>query len=312
MSKLISIVIPAYNEAENIPVIIQEINSVFASLNYRHEIIFVDDGSSDGSLEVIKKEASSKPGVYFLEFSRNFGHQLAVKAGMDSALGDCVISMDADLQHPPEVLVEMLKKWEEGYEVVYTIRKEDKSLPRRKRSTSNLFYKSLNSLSDIELEPGSADFRLLDQKVVSVFRNFYESEPFLRGLVKWLGFKQYALRYEPSKRHAGESKYTSKKMLRLAMHGITSFSVKPLYTAIYLGFAFSLISILYLPYVIYAFYTGTGVPGWASVLMSIVFFGGIQLIILGIIGIYIGKMFMQSKNRPNYIIRSSNIKAASC
>lgn len=312
MNKLVSIVIPAYNEAENIPVIIKEINLVFTSLNYRHEIIFVDDGSSDNSLEVIKKEANNNPGIYFLEFSRNFGHQLAVKAGMDAALGDCVISMDADLQHPPEVLVEMLQKWEEGYEIVYTVREEDKNLPKRKRHTSNLFYKSLNSLSDIELEPGSADFRLLDQKVVSVFRNFYESEPFLRGLVKWLGFRQYALRYEPSKRHAGESKYTHKKMFRLALHGITSFSVKPLYMAIYLGFAFSMLSILYIPYVVYALYTQTEVPGWASVLMSVVFFGGIQLTILGIIGIYIGKMFMQSKNRPNYIIRSSNMNTAAC
>lgn len=307
MNKLVSIVIPAYNEADNIFVIAESIKQVFASINYSYEIILVDDGSADNTIDKIKEYASQHNNIFFLEFSKNFGHQLAVKAGMDHAYGDCVISMDCDMQHPPELIPVMLKKWEEGFEVVYTIREEDKTLSKGKRSSSSLFYKTLNWLSDIELESGAADFRLLDQKVVNVFRNFHENEPFLRGLVKWLGFKQFAIKYNPAARFSGQSKYTLKKMLRLALHGVTSFSIKPLYSAVYLGFTLSFASVLYIPYIIYAFVNDVEVSGWASVIMTIVFFGGLQLIILGIIGIYVGKMFMQSKNRPNYIIRSTNI-----
>jgi len=307
MKKLVSIVIPAYNEADNVFVIAESIKSVFSTLNYNYEIILVDDGSADHTLEKIRAYAATTDNVFFLEFSKNFGHQLAVKAGMDHAYGDCVISMDCDMQHPPELIPDMLKKWEEGFEVVYTIRAEDKNLSKGKRSSSSLFYKTLNWLSDIELEPGAADFRLLDQKVVNVFRNFHENEPFLRGLVKWLGFKQIAIHYNPAARFSGKSKYTLKKMVNLALHGVTSFSIKPLYTAVYLGFILSMASVLYVPYIIYAFANNVEVSGWASVIMTIVFFGGLQLIILGIIGIYVGKMFMQSKNRPNYIIRSTNI-----
>lgn len=308
MKKLVSIVIPAYNEADNIFVIAESIKSVFSTINYDYEIILVDDGSADHTLEKIKEYSNTSEHIFFLEFSKNFGHQLAVKAGMDHAFGDCVISMDCDMQHPPELIPEMLIKWEEGFEVVYTIREEDKALSKGKRSSSSLFYKLLNWLSDIDLEPGAADFRLLDQKVVNIFRNFQENEPFLRGLVKWLGFKQYAIKYNPAARFSGKSKYTVKKMFRLALHGVTSFSIKPLYTAVYLGFIFSFASVLYVPYVIYAFVNNVEVSGWASMLMTIVFFGGLQLIILGIIGIYVGKMFMQTKNRPNYIIRSTNIQ----
>ncbi|QIL40197.1 glycosyltransferase family 2 protein [Pedobacter sp. HDW13] len=308
MKKLVSIVIPAYNEADNIFVIAESIKKVFATLSYNYEIILVDDGSSDHTLEKIKEYATTAGNIYFLEFSKNFGHQLAVKAGMDHAFGDCVISMDCDMQHPPELIPDMIAKWEAGYEVVYTIREDDKNLSKGKRSSSSLFYKILNWLSDIDLEPGAADFRLLDQRVVNVFRNFHENEPFLRGLVKWLGFKQFAIKYNPAARFSGKSKYTLKKMLRLALHGVTSFSIKPLYTAVYLGFILSFASVLYIPYIIYAFVNHVEVSGWASVIMTIVFFGGLQLIILGIIGIYVGKMFMQAKNRPNYIIRSTNIK----
>ncbi|MCZ4221673.1 glycosyltransferase family 2 protein [Pedobacter rhodius] len=309
MKKLVSIVIPAYNEADNIFVIAESIKKVFTTINYDYELIIVDDGSADDTLEKVKNYAATADNIFFLEFSKNFGHQLAVKAGMDNAFGDCVISMDCDMQHPPEVIPEMLKKWEEGFEVVYTIRAEDTNLSKGKRNSSSMFYKILNSLSDIELEAGAADFRLLDQKVVNVFRNFHENEPFLRGLVKWLGFKQHAIRYNPAVRFSGKSKYTLKKMFRLALHGVTSFSIKPLYSAVYLGFILSFASILYIPYIIYAFVNNVEVSGWASVIMTIVFFGGLQLIILGIIGIYVGKMFMQSKNRPNYIIRSTNIPA---
>lgn len=307
-NKLVSIVIPAFNESENIARICSELENVFSSLHYSYEIILVADGCTDSTMETIDKLIPHSDNIFFIEFSRNFGHQLALKAGLDNAKGDCVISMDCDLQHPPELLPELLAKWEKGFEVVYTIRLEDKKLPMAKRISSKLFYKTLNSLSDVELETGSADFRLLDRKVVSVIRNFNENEPFLRGLFKWIGFKQTSIEYAPSARHFGKSKYSIKKMIKFALQGVTSFSVKPLYAAIYLGFTLSFLSILYVPYVIHAFYNGKEVLGWASIIMTIVFFGGLKLIILGIIGIYIGKMFMQVKNRPNYIIRSTNIK----
>ena len=308
MNKLVSIIIPAFNEAENIPVICSEIISIFKGLTYNYEIILVADGCTDNTLDVINELVTSNKHILYIEFSRNFGHQLALKAGLDHTSGDCAISLDCDMQHPPELIPSLLTKWEEGYEVVYTIRKEDKNLPLLKRITSKLFYKTLNSLSNVELETGSADFRLIDKKVVIVIRNFLETEPFLRGLFKWIGFRQYAIEYEPTPRFSGKSKYNVKKMVGFALQGVTSFSVKPLYGAIYLGFTFSLLSIIYIPYVLYAIYTGKEVSGWASTIMTVVFFGGLQLIILGIIGIYIGKMFIQSKHRPNYIIRSTNIK----
>ena len=307
MHKLVSIVIPAYNEEDNIIVIVDRIESVFKKLNYDFEILIVDDGGTDRTLEVIEDLAQKKSNFFYIEFSRNFGHQPALKAGLDYAKGDCVISLDADLQHPPEMFVQMLEKWEEGYEIVYTRRKEDKKLSYKKRKSSLLFYKLMNSLSDIELEPGTADFRLLDRRTVDVFKNLKETDPFIRGLVKWLGFKQYAIDYIPDQRFAGSSKYSLKKMRRLAIHGVTSFTTKPLHVATYIGFFFSFASILYLPYAAYAYYNNISVSGWASLIVTIAFFGGLQLTILGIIGIYIGKMFMQTKNRPNYVIRSTNI-----
>jgi len=309
MTKKVSIVIPAYNECSNIRIIAERIDSVFKTLDYSYEIIFVNDGSIDTTQDVLEEIHSTNSCIHFIELSRNFGHQNALKAGLDAANGDCVISMDCDMQHPPELISEFLKKWEEGYEVVYTLRQESKELSKFKRKTSNLFYSIINSISDIQIDPGSADFRLLDRKVVNIFVNLSENEPFIRGLIKWLGFKQFAISYEPAKRFSGESQYTFKKMVRFALQGLTSFSIRPLYTAIYLGFSFSLLSLLYIPYVIQAFLRNQEIAGWASVLMTIVFFGGLQLIILGIIGIYIGKLFMQSKQRPNYIISNTSLKA---
>ncbi len=305
--KLISIVIPAFNESENIPKIVLAIENLFEQLPYRYEIIMVADGCTDNTMDKIQELLSTNKQLYYIEFSRNFGHQNALKAGLDHSNGDCVISLDCDMQHPPEIIPEMLAKWELGYEVVYTIRKEDKRLPVNKRVTSKLFYNTINKLSDVEIEPGSADFRLLDKKVVRVMKNFHENEPFLRGLIKWIGFRQVSIEYYPNQRTQGESKYHFKRMISFALQGVTSFSVRPLYVAIYLGFSFTMLSVLYLPYVLHAFHTGKEVSGWASIIMTIVFFGGLQLMILGIIGIYVGKMFMQVKERPNYVIRSTNI-----
>jgi polyisoprenyl-phosphate glycosyltransferase len=205
------------------------------------------------------------------------------------------------------LLPELLSLWEAGNDVVYTIREDEKNVPFVKRKTSNLFYTILNRLSSIELEKGTADFRLLDRKVVNVIREIKEYDLFWRGMVKWLGFKQASVEYAPAQRASGISKYNFKKMLELALKGITSFSTKPLTIAIYLGFICSFGSLMYVPYAIWSFLYGHAISGWASVIVTIAFFGGIQLMILGIIGMYLGKLFMQSKQRPHYIINETNI-----
>ncbi|MGX9985709.1 glycosyltransferase family 2 protein [Chryseobacterium sp. POL2] len=305
--KQVSIVIPAYNEEGNLNKIFHEIDLVFKDLkNYNYEIIFVNDGSRDNTQHILEELSIKYPQIKYIEFSRNFGHQFAVKAGVDEAHGQIVISMDADLQHPPVLIVDMIKKWEEGYDMVYTIRKYPKQISYFKKKTSNFFYKLLSAISDVQIDKGSSDFRLMDRKVVDSVKTIGESDLFLRGLAKWVGYKQYAIHFVADQRFSGNSKYNFNKMLKFAFTGITSFSVKPLYMAAYLGFLFSGIGMLYIPYVIYAFITKTEISGWASLIMTIVFFGGVQLIILGIIGIYMGKMFRQLKQRPTYIIRSKN------
>ena len=215
--------------------------------------------------------------------------------------------MDADLQHPPALIPSLIRKWEEGAQVVATLRTYPSDISKKKRKSSQQFYKLLNLLSDIEIKEGSADFRLLDQSVVEVIRQMKENEPFLRGMVPWVGFTQVYIPYTAQARHSGETKYTIKKMFQLALSGVTSFSVKPLYFAVFLGFFFSLLSVLYIPYVIYSFLNGSEISGWASLIMTIVFFGGLQLIILGIIGVYIGKIFTQTKERPAYIIQEAHL-----
>ena len=306
--KKISIVIPAYNEEGNLFLIHSEIRKVFETIKaYNFEIIFVNDGSRDNTQNYLEKLASEFPEVKYIEFSRNFGHQNAVKAGIDFADGNAVISMDADLQHPPKLLPLMIQKWEEGYDIVYTIRKYSKNISFFKRKTSDFFYHVLSNLSDVELEKGSSDFRLLDASVIDVIRKTGESDIFLRGLVKWVGFKQYSIDFIAADRFSGVSKYSFGKMLRFAFTGITAFSVKPLYLAAYLGFFFSFLSPLaYLVYIFHSFYTKTEISGWASLILTVVFFGGLQLTMLGILGIYMGKIFKQIKDRPTYIVRSKN------
>ena len=306
--KKISIVIPAYNEEGNLIPVYQRIKSVFENMQgYSFEIIFVNDGSRDNTQSRLEEMALDFPEIKYIEFSRNFGHQPAVKAGMDYADGNVIISMDGDLQHPPELISQMVKKWEQGYDIVYTIRSYPKEIPYFKRKTSDLFYRFLSQISDVDLtNGGGSDFRLIDSSVVQVMKNVKEDDLFLRGLMSWMGFKQTGIEFVAGERFSGQSSYDLKKMLKFAFTGITSFSVKPLYLATYLGFVFSSLSLLYIPYVLYAFITKTEISGWASLIMTIVFFGGVQLIILGILGIYLGKIFKQVKGRPNYIIRSKN------
>jgi len=309
MMKKISILIPVYNEGENIQLFMDSLTKTIDTMpSYAFSTVFIDDGSKDDTLHYIKKIKQNNPTtVHFVSFSRNFGHQNALKAGLDLIDADAIISMDGDLQHPPSLIPQMIKEWEAGKEIVYTIRKENKETSFLKRNSSKLFYTLLNKLSNIELEKGTADFRLLDRKVVNAIKAIHEYDLFWRGLIKWIGFEQIGIEYTAAERVGGTSKYTFRKMTELALKGITSFSTKPLSIAIYIGLVSSLISILYIPYALISYYLGYAISGWASIIVTIAFFGGIQLMILGIIGIYLGKLFMQNKNRPHYIIKESTL-----
>lgn len=302
----VSIVIPAFNEAGNIEQLVKKLRDTLIDY-HNYEILFVDDGSEDKTLEILKALCRRYNRVRYISLSRNFGHQNALKAGLDHAIGDCVITMDADLQHPPYLIPQLITRWQEGYEVVYTIRLDDPHVSFLKRKTSNLFYKLMNWLSDIHIRKGTADFRLLDRSVVDVLKDTKEYHLFIRGITAWVGFRQYALEYVPDERYAGKSKYTIKRMAGFALTGITSFSLKPLRLSILLGLFFAVLAFGYGVYAILTkLLTDQAVPGWASVLASVLFIGGIQLIVLGIIGEYIGKLVMESKQRPHYIIKENS------
>jgi len=301
-----SIVIPSFNEEENIGPLLERLVPIAESLG-DYEIIFVDDGSFDGTLGILKNLNTVNPRLKYISFSRNFGHQPALKAGLDHASGDAVICMDGDLQHPPELIPDLISGWKEGYDVVYTLREEDRNLSLFKRKTSGMFYRLVNGLSDTKIEPGAADFRLMDRRVVDAFSSLPENPQFIRGLVPWLGFRQKALSYQPESRLHGESKYTVRKMFSFALNGITSFSVKPLHISTIMGFITCGIAFVYGLYAILVhILTESTVPGWTSVLVSVLFIGGVQFFILGILGEYIGKLFIQSKERPHYIIREKS------
>ena len=280
----LSIVIPTFNEEGNIEILYSKLIETLTPLELdEFEFIFVDDGSQDRSLEIVQKLSIDDPRVKYISFSRNFGHQPALKAGLDHAQFAGVVSLDADLQHPVELIPEMIEKWKNGAEVVYTKRK-DVSLPWFKRTTSKLFYRIINTLSQIKLEDGVADFRLLDQKVIHALRAYKESNLFIRGLIPALGFKQESIDYKPHKRFAGETKYSFSKMIRFALTGITSLSAKPLYFSIYFGVFFAMLAFIYGLYAIYIFAFGhEAIPGWTSIIASILLIGGIQLIMIGII-----------------------------
>jgi glycosyltransferase involved in cell wall biosynthesis len=305
---MISVVIPAYNEVGNIRVIAQEISDQMQKVG-SYEVIFVDDGSTDTTLDEIKEAVKNDSSVKYISFSRNFGHQIALKAGLDHAKGDCVISMDADLQHPPRLITELIKKWKEGYDIVYTIKKDLQNADFIKKITSKLFYKFINKISTIDIPLGAADFRLLDRKVVDEIKKFKENWLFIRGIVSWLGYKQTVIEYSPHIRYAGESKYTFRRMISFAIQGITSFSILPLRISMILGLFISSCAFLYMIYALFVkLYFKTAIQGWTSLLISILFLGGIQLIFLGLIGEYLGKMFIETKKRPNYVIREKNFQ----
>ena len=305
----ISIVIPTYCEEGNIFELYEQLQRELSKSEiHSFEIIYVNDGSNDNSLEKIKELAIRDERVKYIHFSRNFGHQNALRAGLDFAKGEAVISMDADLQHPPELIPTLIAFWRAGNKVVYTKRKDKNDLSFFKKLTSKMFYKLVNYLSETKLEEGTADFRLLDRSVVEALKNFNENNLFYRGIIPGLGFRQHGIDYIPNERFSGNTKYTFSKMVRFALTGITSSSAKPLYFSIYLGAFLALCSFFYALYAIYvSIFTTEAVAGWTSTIASILFIGGIQLMMLGIVGIYLGKLFSESKKRPNYIIEESNI-----
>lgn len=307
--KLIEIIIPSFNEEGNINNLFRRIVNLKIR-KYKVKLLFVDDGSKDNTLAEIKKLMKNKDriSVSYISFSRNFGHQVALKAGIDHSSADAIISMDADLQHPPELIPKMIERWEQGVEIVYTIRKDNENVSWFKKNTAYLFYSLLNYLSGLEISHGAADFRLLDKKVIYALKLFNEKNLFIRGLVTAIGFRKESIEYTPDQRAWGVSKYSLKRMFLFALDGITSFSVKPLHFATYFGMILSFFSGAYGVYAIIVFFTSESVvTGWASVLTSVLFIGGVQLIILGIIGEYLGKMFIQSKGRPNYLISEKDI-----
>lgn len=303
---MLSIVVPSYNEEANVGVLYEKISEVLENEDF--EIIYVNDGSGDETLEILKQLAAKHSNVQYLSFSRNFGHQAALRAGLAYARGEAVISMDADLQHPPKLLHKLISKWRSGYEIVYTIRQDTNETPLVKRLTSSLFYKGMNFLSDMKIDQGAADFRLLDRKVVDVINAQKETNLFLRGYIDWIGFRRIGIAYTPAKRFSGKSKYTFKKMLKLAGDGVTQFSIRPLRLAFLLSwFAFGFAAV-YVLYAIVAASFGRVVPGWLSIVVLLVFLQGLQFMLIGLIGEYLGRTFMQTKGRPEYIVAESSIK----
>lgn len=312
--KRITLLIPCYNEEGNLKLLNQKLRDITKQEYYESyifDILFVDDGSNDNTLDIIKEICKENENTYYISLSRNFGHQNAIKAGIDYINSDAVITMDADLQHPPELISEMITLWEKGYDVVNTIRMDGKNQSWSKRKISKLFYRIINVFSCVKIDAGAADFRLFNKKVNNELKRWNEHKLFFRGIIPWLGFKQYKLKYYPEKRFKGETKYTLKKMISFALVGITSFSIMPLRLSIFVGIIFSFISLVLAFYAIYInIFTDQAVPGWASIIVSILFIGGLQLLMIGIIGEYLGKLFIENKKRPNYIISEKSIYEA--
>lgn len=299
-----SIVVPMYNEEEVIEETYRRLREVMDRTGESYELVFVNDGSRDRTAEIMERLCSGDSRVRLLNFSRNFGHQIAITAGMDYAAGQAIVVIDADLQDPPEVILRMIDMWKQGYDVVYGKRLKRKGETVFKKITALFFYRLLRSMTNVDIPVDTGDFRLIDRKVADVLRGLKEKNRFVRGLVSWVGFRQTSVEYVREERWAGETKYPLKKMLRFAMDGITSFSHKPLRLATYLGFGLSGLSFIYLVVVvIQALFTDTTIQGWASTVAINLFFNGIVLILLGVIGEYVGRIYDESKDRPLYIMQ---------
>ncbi len=304
--QLISVVVPVYNETEVIDACHRRLTAVLSSLPFAdYEIVFVDDGSRDGSYAKLAAISGRDEHVRVVKLSRNFGHQAAITAGLDQARGDCVAIIDADLQDPPEVLAEMAERWREGYDVIYGIRTQRDGEGRLKLLTAKLFYRVLSRLTNARIPLDVGDFRLLSRRAAESLAGLREQDRFVRGLVSWIGFRQIGVAYARDRRLAGVTKYPYRKMLKFALDGITSFSIAPLRLATWLGYAASLLAFAYLVSVFVQKLLGHTVQGWATIMVAVLFLGGIQLISLGIMGEYIGRIFNEVKRRPLYVIEET-------
>ena len=303
--KLLSIIIPCFNEEEVISETFKRILKIASEITYLDiEIIFVDDGSKDLTPVLLQNFVNKKNFVKAIFLSRNFGHQIAVTAGLDSSKGDAVVIIDADLQDPPEVIHEMILEWEKGYDVVYGKRIDRKGESIFKKLTAKMFYRILNMLSDVYIPLDTGDFRLISKNVVQNLKQMPEKDRFLRGMISWVGFRQTEIKYHRDKRFAGVSKYPLRKMLRFASDGILSFSTKPLQISIGLGMVSSFLSLLVICYALFLrIFTNIWVEGWTALMIAVLFIGGIQLLCIGILGNYIGRIYDESKNRPLYLVR---------
>lgn len=301
----LSIIIPIYNEEGNIDKLFSRLNQVIQKLNLNEvEYIFINDGSKDRSLDLIKGLAKRESSVKYINLSRNFGHQIAVSAGLDNSKGDAVVIIDADLQDPPELIEDLYKKLRDGNEVVYAKRRSRQGEGAMKKFTAKLFYRILRNVTSINIPVDTGDFRIIDRKIVDVLKNMPEQQKFLRGQISWIGFNQTYVEYDRDERYAGKTGYTYKKMARLALDGITSFSNFPLKFATIAGFIVSGISFFMILYALYSrFISKDYEPGWTSLMLAVLFIGGIQLIGIGIIGEYISRMSANIRNRPLYIIQ---------
>lgn len=310
--KKISVVVPMYNEEEVASECYKKIKDViYCMSDYDYEFIFVNDGSSDNTLNIIKSIASNDKKVKVISFSRNFGHQNAVSAGLREVSGDVILIIDADLQDPPDIIPDMVKLWEAGNDIIYGKRKSRAGESYFKIVSAKMFYKALNALSDVNIPQNTGDFRLVDRKVIDVINNMPEHNKFFRGLFGWVGFKQVAFEYERQKRFAGKTKYPLKKMLRLASDGIIGFSTKPLKIVGCIGMLSIIISFFVLVYSIlsYIFKFGNLTSGWASIMVAITFFAGIQLLSMWVMSEYISRIYDENRKRPEYIIDEKvNIK----
>ena len=298
---LLSIVVPMYYEEAVAGECYRRLTAALDG-KYDYEIVFVNDGSADKTLPILKELAQSDPRIKILSFSRNFGHQVAVTAGVDYASGDAIVIIDADLQDPPELIVDMVTLWRQGWEVVYAKRKKRKGESAFKVFSAKMFYKILRMLTDIDIPADTGDFRLIDRKVAEAFKQMPERSRFIRGMMAWLGFKQTPIEYERDERYAGETKYPLKRMLKLAANGILSFSTQPLRLVLQMGLLAVLVSFGLLVYAIIAKATGQATGGWASLMVTITFLGGAQLVSIGVLGQYLARIFEESKGRPLYII----------
>ncbi len=302
--KSVSIVVPVYNEGDNILHFTAAVKEVMDKQPYEWDLLFVDDGSRDNSLEILEDLQKKFSNIHVLSLSRNCGHQIALTCGLDHAKGDAVISMDGDMQHPPELLPELLAKWEEGYHVVQTIRKDTQGVSRFKKKSSEMYYRLINRLSGVRIRPGGSDFRLLDRQAVEALGKYREHDRFLRGMVTLLGYKVAEVPFIASPRFAGKSKYSLSKMVKLAVDGIVGYSVVPLRAAFVAGLLFAVLSFLLLLHVLYVYICDEVVSGWTTIMVCMSLFGGTQLIMLGIMGEYLGRIYTEVKNRPLYLIKN--------